>query len=180
MSDDRIPPYMFVWRRDVGEHGAMVPVRGIARVVASKYQDGMGYLLEPASLGSTPAEKAFYAEVNNAWKQLPESMQADYPSANHLRKRALIKCGFFDVVETVCDTEDDAKRAAALVRGDEFAVVVVNGTVVRKYTPMSMKVRTKKDREQFRIMADAVLGLLADTLGVKRRELQDSTRKDDH
>ncbi|MBS0369030.1 MAG: hypothetical protein JSS57_07515 [Proteobacteria bacterium] len=181
MSEERIPAYMMVWRPDIGEFGAFVPVRGVARVVASKYEAGLGYLLEPAVLGSTPFERMFWAVLQNGWSQLRESEHATYPTSEHFRKRALIKAGFYRMSEAVFDTPADAARAGAIAQmDDEYSVVLVKGEVMRRFTAMSMKVRNKKDRDNFRTMADAVLALLADKIGVTVDDLIKSSQKDDH
>lgn len=179
LSEERIPPYMMVWHPEIGEFGAFVPTRGIARLVAGKYTAGMGYLLEPATLGSTPFERAFFASVNTAWQNLSDDRQREeYPTPDHLRKRALIKCGFHRTSEIVFDTDKDARRAAATAKlDDEYCVVVVSGNVMRKYVAESMKVRTKQDRERFKLMADAVLQLLAATLGTTKKELEREGQK---
>lgn len=170
---DEIPPLMFVWTPDAGPLGAMVPYRGHARRIAAHYEPGMGYLLHPAPLGSTPFERGFFAAVNEAWKNLPENKHEEYPTSEHLRKRALIKCGFYNLAEQVFDTEKDAQRAAAIAKGDdEYCVVVASGTCVRKYTAQSMKIRTTDDRKKFKEMANAVLDLLSATIGVRRSELE--------
>lgn len=114
----------------------------------------------------------FFAAVAEAWQNLPEQLAAQYPSADHLRKHALIKAGYFNSQQLVCSSKAEAVRIAAFIRpSDEYAIVKAESCVVTRFTAKSQSVKAM-GREDFQRSKDAVLDVLADMIGTTRGELQ--------
>jgi hypothetical protein len=166
---DKIQPIMCVWN---AEAGALKPTPAFARVAQRQFEDGHGYLLEVREERSTASHRHFHASINEAWKNLPESKIEEYPSPNHLRKRALIKLGYCDEMTAVLETAQDAERMAFFVkRFDEYAVILVKGNVLKRFTAKSTSARAM-DRETFQKMKTEVLDLISSLIGVTRAELE--------
>lgn len=116
------------------------PADNIRRRMASLLVVGETYLVNakehrPRSRNS---HKHFFATLNDIWHTLPEGVAEQYPSAEHFRKKLLIQCGFHKVKDYVADTAAAAASIAAFCETlDEYAVVVVEGPVVRVFTAMS-------------------------------------------
>src|SRR5690348_4856735 len=47
----------------------------------------------------------FFAAVTEAWQNLPHGLDDEFPSANHLRKFALIKANYCTMQKIVCETQ---------------------------------------------------------------------------
>ena len=166
-----------VWR-----DGALIPEPRFARWCDDQFGEGEVVQLDRHEDRSTNSHNHYFAALKTCWENLPDiEVQERFPTVEAMRKWALIKAGFYRMSEAVFDTPADAARAGAIAQmDDEYSVVLVKGEVMRRFTAMSMKVRNKKDRDNFRTMADAVLALLADKIGVTVDDLIKSSQKDDH
>ena len=92
---------------------------------------GEEYRVDPEEERSIASHNHFFMAVNEAWRNLPEHLTEQFPTSESLRKRALIKAGYFDSRSIACSTKAEALRVAAFVRPmDEHAVVVVSKAVV--------------------------------------------------
>lgn len=119
----------------------------------------------------------FFAAVNNAWRTLPETLMEQYPSADVLRKKMLIKAGFCSERSIVCSSKAEAQRVAAFIAGDgTYSVVVPRLAMVSVYTAESQSMRAM-GKERFQRSKTAVLDALEDLLGAARGSLakQDMT-----
>lgn len=152
-------PIVFVWTElEVCAEGgvietarAMVPHLRYARVAARQFELGGEYPLEVVQNRSMASHNQYFAAVGEAYDNLPEKISASFPSAEHLRKWALIQCGHFEQKETEWDTRRDAMRHATFVRiEDEFARIKVDKTVVivRRAKSQSLGAMKKKEFEQ--------------------------------
>lgn len=109
-----------------------------------------------------------FAWLYDAWQNLPEDIADQYPTPEHLRKRALIDAGFYD--ETIIDagTNAAAIRVAAAVRAiDTFALVFVRKCFVIRRTAKSQSRRAMK-KDEFQASKTAIMEVI-DAL-VQRRE----------
>jgi len=160
-------PLLFTWD---GE--AMWPRPAFVREAKEQFVVGATYRLAEFEDRSAESHAHQFAFINEAWKNLPERLAKDFPTAAHLRKRALIETGFFN--ETVLDvgTKEAAVAVATTLRAkDEFAWIVVRGHVVVMREAKSQK-RTAMDKVEFQASKDAVLGWVSELLGVEPGELQ--------
>lgn len=162
-------PVIFQWD---GE--AMQALPRFAKLCDRQFVVGQTYTLVVREERSTASHGHFFASVNECWKNLPEDEAERWPTAEHLRKWALVKTGYADERSIVCASAAEARRVAAFVRGfDEFAVIVASGPVVKVFTAKSQSERSM-DKTEFQDSKTKVLELLSGMIGVTRKELQDN------
>lgn len=117
---------------------------------------------------SAVSHNHFFATIADAHISLPDHMLNEYPTTEHLRKKALIHKGYADERSIVCASKAEALRMAAFVRPmDEYAVVVPSEAVVRVYTAQSQS-RKAMGGKAFQESKQAVLDFIDDLLGVER------------
>lgn len=157
MTFDR--PQAFTWD---GE--AMVPKS--SRLANQAYTVGEVYLLAPHEERTTAAHNHEFAWLKDAWLNLPEEFSDQFPTPEHLRKRALIDAGFYD--ETIVDagTVAAAIRVAAAFRArEEFSLVIVRGPIVVIRTAKSQS-RRKMKKKEFQESKTAILEIVSGMIGV--------------
>jgi hypothetical protein len=87
---------------------------------------------------SSASHRHYFAAVYDAWLNLPEIDAERFPTADHLRKYALIRAGYCDTRELVCASKAEAVRVGAFMKPmDPYALVAISGAVVRVYTAKS-------------------------------------------
>lgn len=116
-----------------------------------------------------------FAWLAEAWRNLPPHLIDAYPSVEHLRKAALIATGFCTTTDYVCGTNAEAQRWAANLRREvsDYDVVEVRAGVVRVHRARSQK-RGAMDKAEFQAAKEAVLGWVANLLGVEPDQLQNA------
>lgn len=160
---DTLPPIPFTW---TGEH--MAPMNPHwARRADAQFIVGGTYTLVPHEERSGNSHRHYFATVNELWHSLPEHLSSEFPSPEHLRKRALIRCGYRDQRSVVCASHAEALRVAAFIRpADSYAEVAVNGAVVVHLTAHSQNLKSM-DRKTFGDSKTAVLEWISDLVGVE-------------
>jgi len=148
----------------------MVPHR--PRTADQHFVIGTDYRMAIEEERSADSHKHQFAWLREAWMNLPEGLAEQYPSPEHLRKRALIEAGFFN--QTVVDAGSSAaalRVAAAFRARDEFLLVIVRTkyVILRDAQSQSLRAMGKRD---FQASKDAVLAVVAGLLGVEPEELQ--------
>lgn len=148
---------------------AMIPASQFwARRADRQYVVGERYKLVDHHDRSTNSHRHFFAVVNDAWQTLPDKLQEQYPTAEHLRKYALIRKGYRDERSIVCASKAEAQRVAAFVKPmDDFAIVTASEAVVRVWTAKSQSAKAMGAKE-FQQSKSDVLDFLDDLLGVER------------
>lgn len=122
---------------------------------------------------SMSSHRHYFAAINDAWLSLPDHLATQLPTAEHLRKFALIKTGFHDQRSIACASKAEAQRVAAFIKPlDEFAIVIPSEAVVTVYTAKSQSMKAM-GRKRFQESKDAVLGYVADLIGVSREQLSE-------
>lgn len=122
---------------------------------------------EPRSMAS---HGHYFAAVEAAFQNMPDAIKERFPTADHLRKHALIKTGWFNSTEIAVGSNAAALRVAAYIQAqDEYALAVVHGSVVTAFTAKTQSF--KMGNKDFQKSKDDVLGFLSDLLGVKPAEL---------
>jgi hypothetical protein len=156
----------FTWN---GE--AMVPRRGFAARADAQFVIGETYVLAIEEQRSMAAHRGYFARVREAWASMPDHMAADYPSAEHLRKRALIMVGFSEHRDFVASSKAEALRLAAFLKPtDSYSVITVRDAVVRVFTARSQSVKAM-GKEEFKRSMDAVENWVAKLLGISPEEM---------
>ena len=159
------PPLAFTWD---GE--AMAPVH--PRLADKYFVVGERYMLEEWHERSRRSHDHFFACVAEAHANLPDDLAIEYPTPDHLRKRALIWTGFRDERSIACSSKAEALRVAAFVgQMDDFAVVVVREAVVIAYTAKTQKKRAMGAKD-FQRSKDAVLDWIAKLIGTSKDALE--------
>lgn len=115
-----------------------------------------------------------FAWLRSAWASLPEALHGEpyAKSPEHLRKYALIHCGYADCREIAVADDDLARQVAAFVRAtaDDYAVVAASGGAVRVYTAKSQS-RRAMDAATFQASKSAILDFIAGLLSVSPETL---------
>ena len=175
MSTDAPRPVLMKWHGDCfapnGKHWADLCDR--------QFVVGENYLIEEHRERSGKSHRHYFACVFHAWSNLPETM-AESPaswSPEHLRKYALIKAGYCDTQTYPCNSAAEAQRWAGRIRPlDDYAIVVVKGTVVVRYTAKSQSVKAMGSAT-FEESKKKVLAYLADLIGVDIAELSSTSQQ---
>lgn len=109
----------------------------------------------------------YFAALGNAWSNLPDRLLEEFPTAEVLRKKLLIRAGYADERSIVCASKAEAQRVAAFIKPmDDYAIVTVREAVVRVYTAQSQSVKAM-GAKSFQASKTAVLEALDDLLGVE-------------
>jgi hypothetical protein len=154
-------PLPFVWD---GE--AMRPLPAFAAAAAARFGVGEVVPLAVAEQRSSPSHRHYFACVREAWVNLPEGLAQRFASDQHLRKYALIKAGWRDERSIVCASKVEARRIATFIQPiDDYSIIMVSDSVITQFTAKSQSVEAM-GKSQFQASKDAVLGILAEMIGV--------------
>lgn len=154
--------------------GALVPVgRHTLRLA-----EGETVIVTAERPRSMNSHRHQWAWLHEAWATLPESLR-DEPfaaSPEHLRKHALIKCGFADCVEVDCGTEAAARKAlpafvAAMTEARGYAVGQISGPVFRVWTAKSQSVAAMGG-DEFKRSKALILDWVASLIEVSADQLE--------
>jgi hypothetical protein len=117
----------------------MVPLSKRAHAV---YVVGERYTLAPHQARSMETHNHYFAALQEIWENLPEELALRYPTAEHMRKLALIHKGYHTNQDFVAASKAEAIRLAAFCRQfDEYALVITKEAVVTVYRPKSQSMR---------------------------------------
>jgi RNase H-fold protein (predicted Holliday junction resolvase) len=146
-------PFQAVWQGD----GFTPATPYFQRMADKQFVIGEKYLLNVQQERSVRAHQHYFANLKEAFDNLPERYQADFPDIAIFRAHGLIVTGWRDVVVSVFATADDAKKMAALVQGyDRLAVVVVNEHVVTVMRAKSQSLRAMGKKDFAKSKADVL------------------------
>lgn len=167
-----IAPRVFRWD---AEKSVMVPLRpGHAD---QQYVDGEEYRLGIIEERSTNSHNHYFAAITEAWRNLPEALSERFFTPEHLRKYALIRAGYANVMELVASTRAEALRFADYVRKiDEYAVVTVKDRTVQRFTAKSQSVRAM-GKPEFEDSKRKVLEIVSSMIEVKPETLAENVGK---
>jgi len=160
-------PQYFRWD---AEHSVMIPRN--RKLADRSYCDTEEYRLDVSEERSSDTHKHEFAWLHEAWKTLPENLSDSYPTSEHLRKRALIDCGYFHETVIDCGTNPAALRVASHLRTkDDFALVIVRGGFIVERVAKSQSRRAMKKKE-FQESKSAIMDLISSMIGVTPQELE--------
>ncbi|BBU58549.1 hypothetical protein KU6B_48140 [Mameliella alba] len=124
-----------------------------------------------------------FAFVHQAWLNLPESHQGRLyaASSDHLRKHALIKCGYHHADMIALGDPRRAERVAVTLarqseRDEVYRIITVEGAVIYSFTAETQKMKAM-GKTRFQQSKQDILEFLADMIGVKPDELAKMGRK---
>lgn len=157
-------PIMFRYEGD----GEFVPASQFWAARADKaFVVGEHYKLVEHHDRSQVSHNHYFAALGNAWSSLPDRLLEEFPTAEVLRKKLLIRAGYADERSIVCASKAEAQRVAGFIKPmDDYAVVTVREAVVRVYTAQSQSVKAM-GAKAFQESKTKVLEALDDLLGVE-------------
>jgi len=178
MSTDTLSPVVFTWD---GEH--MVPIPSATQLCNRQFVVGMRYRLAEYEPRSRVSHNYHFAWLEEAFRNLPETHAARFPSAEHLRKWALCRTEYRNLRQIACASEIEAKRVAAFVRSGNsvrgamfYAEVSVHGNVVLEVTPKSQALN-QMNKRQFLDSMDKVRHIVAELIGVTPDQLSSAAKR---
>jgi len=162
-----LPPIHCTWTGEAWE-----PLKRHHNICNAELVVGQVYPLILHEDRSDASHKHEFAWLREAWLNLPEHLADQFPSPEHLRKRALIDSGFCNQEIIDAGSNASAIRVASLVRSmDDFALVIVRGpaVVIRRAKSQS---RRAMDRTEFQASKTAVMETVAAMLSVTPDDLK--------
>jgi hypothetical protein len=159
-------PTAFRWT-----NGPMVPTH--PRLAASRFEEGETYLLNVYQERSRVSHSHEFAFIAEAHKTFSEELVERFPTPDHLRAHALIRGGFANIEDHICETKAEAQRwRARLQSKGEYSVVIIptGTTAVRVLTPKSQSYRAM-DKAEFQASKTAIMEFIAELLGVAPGDL---------
>jgi len=109
----------------------------------------------------------YFAALTERWKSLSNIQRLEYPTVEALRHRALIKAGYYDVVEYKMPSVRDAYVLAGVLANNDKAdctvIEIVGGTVIH-YTAKSQAYKAM-GKTIFEKSKDAVLSICDELIG---------------
>jgi hypothetical protein len=185
----RFMPVNFVWRevQIVDDNGVihrrkvMEPNPRYDNVVKRQFSDGEEYTLVIAEARSRKSHNAYFAQINDAFENLPETLAARWPTSEHLRKWILIETGWFEEKEFEFEGVNagrDARRLGTFIRTeDDFARIFPVQTGARQWKVIIRKAKSQaklamRSKQEFEASKSDVLGWLEHAIGVERGTLK--------
>lgn len=161
----RTEPMAYQWRE-----GVMIPLR--TRAAAQMFEENsIHWLVEQKAVTiSGRSKRHLFAIVGTTWENLSEDQKDYYPDPEFLRKRLMIKTGFYDeeIFGGLSSASSAGQLATSMKRLDRFSVVITRADCVLRRTAQSI---IDMEPETFQRMKEAVIGELAEMLGVTVDEL---------
>lgn len=156
-------PLRFEW---TGE--AMRPAtRYWAREADKRFVVGETYTMDELHARSKASHDHYFVVINRAWETLPDKLAAQYPNAEKLRRVGLIRTGYRDEKQYVCESDDEAMRLAVALKDTitPYQIIDIAGPVVTLFTAKSQDQR-HMDKQEFQASKEAVLRWIGDLIGV--------------
>lgn len=146
----------------------MRPLPSFARMADEAFVIGAVYRMVELEERSEVSHSHQFAWLKPAWQSLPDDLKAEYPSPEHLRKRALIRTGWCTVQDYPCGSRSEAARWAINLKreSDEYTVVVPSESVVRVYRARS-QARGAMNKADFQASKTDLMNWIADLIGVE-------------
>lgn len=155
---------------------AMVPLVRYGNVAGRQFTEGEEYPLVVLEARTRASHNHFFASVEEAFENLPETVAGRWPTSEHMRKWVLIEVGYFDEKEFECPDEAFAKRLGTFIRTeDSFARISFHRVgkgfklIVRRAKSQSAAAMAK---EQFEASKRDCLDYLAAMVDVKPSDLK--------
>ncbi len=172
----RMRPIEYWWSSEF----VMVPSRRFAFLAKKQFTVGEHYRLDVSEERSDSSHRHYFACVHRVWENLPPKKAEEFKTDDHLRRWALIECGYYQEKEIDYSSQQDAIKTARYMRDEDdrnpevlYSEIKVRGNVVRRRIALSQSYRSMKKELFERSKAD-VLALLAETIGVSTEELKNA------
>lgn len=166
-------PIVYVWDASVG---AMLPEPRFAARCAGQFVDGESYVLEEPDFGAGAKRRWFFAELRQAWKNLPEAISSRYPTERHFRCWLMVHTGHCTQSDFALDSAKDAKELAAQIRKrSPYSVIRVEGASVRCWDALEIKGMRE---DVWRPMSRDVTDMARSMIDVTRDEMRRAAREE--
>ncbi len=163
---DTLRPVRFLPVRFIWTGTAMVPFEGFRPLCERQYVVGDRYVLVPYDPRSRLSHGHYFACVQAAWENWPETYPRHLADADQLRKHALIATGHYDQSTGVHKTADEAAAfVATIMRAVDYAEFSIAGTAVVLRLAKTQKKRVM-GAAQFQRSKQDVLDFLSSVLGL--------------
>lgn len=161
-----IAPMPFRWEGD-----SMTPLR--PKLADAYFVIGQVYTLVEHYERSESSHGHQFAFLTECWRNLPEDLADEYPNVEALRKKLLVKTGWYN--ETIIDagTNAAALRVATALRGldKDFAYIGVRGGFVVRREAKSQSYRAM-NKADFQASKQALIDACGELIGVSGATLQ--------
>lgn len=146
---------------------AMEVLPRFAKAADATFVVGQVYKMEALEERSARSHSHFFAALHEAFMSLPDDYAERFPTEDHLRRYALIKCGFADCRQLVASSKAEAQRLGAFVKPcDEYAIVTVKDCVVTVWTARSQSLKAM-GKLDFAASKNAVLEYVFGLIGAQ-------------
>ena len=137
------------------------------------------FVLDPEQERDMNSHRHYFAQLKEAWRNLPERLERKYPTEEVFRKKLLVEAGYFHEDQVVCDSLTNAATIAAFMAPmDPSSTIVVRGKVIIRYTAMSQSVAAM-GRSEFQKSKWAVLSIASALIDVTPKQLAKHAEKSD-
>lgn len=151
------------------------PIPRQAKEADKRFVIGEVYSLDEIQDRSPNSHRHYFATIKDAWVNLSEAAAIEFPTPEHLRKFALIRCGFYDKRSIATSSKTEALRVAAFIKPmDDYAIVTTSNSLVEVFTAKSQNHRSM-NRKEFAESKIKVLEYVASLIGVTQKELENNS-----
>lgn len=149
----------------------MTPLARFQHRCTDQFEIGKVYRLIQDEERSMASHRHYFACIHEGWLNLPENIARRFLNEDHLRAWCLIKAGWSNERDIVCDSINDAGTIGSFIGEREpYVVVVVDGRVVKVFSARSQSVRSM-GKEAFQQSKQDVLDLIEAMIGLKQGSL---------
>ncbi len=168
----KLEPVAFVW-----SGREMVPLDRFRRLAERQYHAGQEYVLIDHKGRSEESHRHYFASLRKGWENLREEDAKRYPSPEYLRKWCLVKEGYADQTDHVCEDEESAAKMIVLIRKlDPYAVITRSHRVLTIWTAQSQD-HASMGHQVFQESKTKVLERIAHMCGISMKELTDNAKE---
>ncbi|WP_316205777.1 hypothetical protein [Bradyrhizobium sp. SZCCHNS1012] len=173
----RTPQVIYEWTGEV-----MRPLAYHKELAAREFEPGKRYKLIEFNERSEVTHDHFFATVTAYWQHWPENYERELPSADHLRKHALIRTGHY--IQTVM-AHPSVQAATFYVSQFKQYVDYAEGSIVAGANGVATVMRIAKtqkknvmEAEEFQKSKQDVLEFCASVTGVAPEDMKREAKKE--
>ena len=170
MADDldKLRPIAFVYE---GDGVLRAPTSFWCGQCKEHFVVGERYFMSNERERSFVSHRHYFADLNEAWLNLPENIAEQFPTPGALRAHALLETGQYTERQFVVETPAEAHRFAAFLEDGkaEWTAISVSGCAVVERRPISQNYK-EMGHDVFQASKNKVLNLAWAIAGVDREE----------
>jgi hypothetical protein len=170
MKKPRRPrPVAVTW---TGEH--FVPLPRFKRLCDDQFHVGEEIAIIRSEERNMSQHRGYFAQLNEAFKNLAEEYANGYPSPEHLRADALVKSGYCTETDYIMDSPQEARKLGInLRRMNPYSIIRIRGNIVKHFEPESQSVPAMS-KEKFEASCKAVLDIVSSMARTTPAELKEN------